>query len=177
MSDTVSYDYTGGASTVYSVANQGGLTVLYRVIDVPTVIAAAAAEKAAGTATGLTSDTLITAAESISVFTLPIGFLIGGTVCYIKTAGTAGGTIDIGVPEGETVFDAGIDTATAGVWHASATDAGSMEAANGTMVDSRATDYDTVIVQFNANETVGRFVVAVWGIDFSPMLDLAVNAV
>ena len=169
MADAVSYDYTGGASTTYSVANQGGLTVLYRVIDVPTVIAAAAG-------TGLASASKITAAESIAVFTLPIGFLIGGTVVYIKTAGTAAGTIDVGVPESEAAFDAAIDTATAGVWHISGTDAGGMAAANGTMVDSRATDYDTVIVQFNADETIGRFVVAVWGIDFSPMLDLAANA-
>ncbi len=170
MSDTVTYDYTGGASTVYATTNQGGLTVLYRVVDVPTIIVADAGASFA-------SATQITAAESVSLFTLPIGFLVLGSVVYIKTAGTAAGTIDIGFPEGETVLDAGVSTATAGVWFTTATDTGGAAYVGGTMTDSRATDYDTVIVQFNTDETVGRFVVAIWGIDFSTMLDLAANAV
>jgi hypothetical protein len=163
MAISTYYDATGSA-TVYATANQGGLTVMYKFIDVPAILAADAG-------TSLASASKITAGEGVIAFTLPIGFVVGGVVTYIKTAGTAGGTIDIGSVASEQIYDAAVSTATADAWAMTATDAGSMEAANGTLISSRASVADTVAIQFNADETVGSFVVAVWGIDFSNCLN------
>mgnify|MGYP001589926656 CR=1 FL=1 len=163
MADTVSYDYSQGDSATVSGAMGRPITRLTRVMSVPAILAAGGAS--------LTSTTLITANESITAFTLPVGFLVQGVVVYVETAGT--GTIDVGVPADETAFLAASSLATANTWDYSNTESYSQAASSGWLITSTASDADNVIVQFNSNETVAKFVISVWGIDFSDMTAMA----
>jgi hypothetical protein len=172
MADTVSYDYSKNPGSVYAMSAAGGqsISTITCVVDVPAIIVAAAAEKAAGTATGLTSDTTITADESITIATLPIGFQVLGIAAYVKTGGGTG-TIDIGIPASEACFISALSTATAAAWDYSDTDTYSMAASSGWLIKSRASDADNVIVQFNSAETLPVIIVKIWGIDHSDMLN------
>lgn len=171
MADTVSYDYSISTGATYAVTSSANRPIvsITRVMDVPAIIVAAAAEKAAGTATGLTSDTTITADESITAMVLPIGFLVLGAIGYVKTAGT--GTVDVGIPASEASLLSASSLVTAGAWTYSDTDTYSMAAASGWLITSRTSDADNIIVQFNSAETLPVFVLTVFGIDFSDMLN------
>lgn len=160
MADTVTYDYSQGDISAVSGAAGVKITRLVRVVDVPTLITAASAS--------LTSATTLTAAESITVFTLPVGFLVMGTVVYVHTVGT--GTIDIGIPADETALDAAVDISAVG-WANTETDAQGI-ASGGYLITATTSDADNIIVQFNSTGSTGRFVIAVWGIDFSDLIQL-----
>jgi hypothetical protein len=164
MSDTVSYDYSIGDTTGVAGFYGKPISRLTRVVSVPAILAADAG-------TSLASASKITADESISVFTLPVGFLVLGAVCYVETAGT--GTIDVGVPAYETNFLSASSLTVAGAWTYTDTETYSMAASSGWLITSTTSDADNVIVQFNSDETVAEFVISIFGIDFSDMADMA----
>jgi hypothetical protein len=134
-------------------------TVLYKVMNAADIIAADPTLAAAGK---------IAAGQEITAFTLPVGFIVFGTVTYVTEAGTAGGTINIGTYANTTAFDAAVSIATAGAALVkTATDAGGMDAASGTIITSTASDGNKVCVEYIADETTGEFVVAMFGLDLS----------
>lgn len=128
-----------------------------------------AAEIIADDAT-LTAAAKITAGQEITALTLPVGFLACGTVTYIKTAGTSGGTLNIGTYADTTAFDAAISNATADAWFQTETDAQGI-ASGGFLVTSTTSDANKVCVEYIADETTGSVVVAVWGFDFSDIVN------
>jgi hypothetical protein len=163
---TKAYDNSLPTGNIYAVGSTYGrpITAISRVMDAAAIITAAGG-------TGLASATKITAGEEITAFTLPIGFYIMGVITYVKTAGTAGGTINIGTIVDTTAYDAAVSIATAGAWANSETDAQAV-ASGGALISSRALTADEVVVEYIADETTGVFIVTVFGIDFSDMLNL-----
>ena len=161
---TEAYDNSLPTGNIYAVGDAYGAKIvrLTRVMDAAAIIAADAT---------LTAAAKITAGQEITAFTLPIGFLMMGTVVYIKTAGTAGGTLNIGTYADTTAFDAAISNATAAVYFNTETDAQGI-ASGGAVVSSRASDADKICVEYIADETTGSIVISVWGLDFSDMANM-----
>ncbi len=154
---TEAYDNSRGGETSVAGFMSKPVSVLWRKMDAAAIIAAD---------TTLTAAAKITAGQEITAFSLPTGFKVCGSVVYVKTAGTAGGTINIGTLADTTAFDAAVDIATAAGWADSETDAQAI-ASGGALITTAASDANKVVVEYIADETTGVFYVGIWGVDFS----------
>lgn len=151
---TEAYDASAGGSSALS----GGIpfTVLKKTMNAATIIAADAT---------LTAAAKITAGQEITAFSLPVGFKVFGVATYVRTAGTAGGTINIGTLADTTAFDAAVSIATASTWAGdSETDAQAI-ASGGALITTKTSDAHKVVVEYIADETTGEFDVILYGLD------------
>lgn len=152
---TEAYDAAAGGES--HVLHNVPMTVLKKTMNAATIIAADGG-------TGLASSSKITAGEEITAFELPVGFKIFGVATYVRTAGTTGGTINIGTLADTTAFDAAVDIVTTGWTGDSETDAQAI-ASGGALITTVTSDANKIVVEYIADETTGEFDVIVYGLD------------
>lgn len=141
------YDYAIG-NTTPKWDDHGGLIRLQQVMNAADIIASNAT---------LTAAAKITANDIIQAINVPAGFVVLSVGVNVTTAGTAGGTVDIGLAGGSEVV-AALDVVTTGY---------SVIAVAATWGFNNAsklfTADDTIDVQYLADETIGSFTITVVG--------------
>ena len=141
------YDYAIG-NTTPKWDDHGGLIRLQQVMNAADIIASNAT---------LTAAAKIMANDIIQAINVPAGFVALSVGVNVTTAGTAGGTVDIGLAGGSEVV-AALDVVTTGY---------SVIAVAATWGFNNAsklfTADDTIDVQYLADETIGSFTITVVG--------------
>ena len=141
------YDYAIG-NTTPKWDDHGGLIRLQQVMNAADIIASNAT---------LTAAAKITANDIIQAINVPAGFVVLSVGVNVTTAGTAGGTVDIGLAGGSEAV-AALDVVTTGY---------SVIAVAATWGFNNAsklfTADDTIDVQYLADETIGSFTITVVG--------------
>lgn len=143
------YNFSIGSTAQAAAVKGGKHFVLSRELDVAKMILDDATLAAAGK---------ITAGDIIQAIVMPARSVLKNVIVEIVTAGTAGGTIDVGLAGGQEAF-AGLDAVTLGTTIMAKTVAWGVDTVCGKVFSSS----DTIDVQFIADETVGKIRIYVEG--------------
>lgn len=145
------YDFTKGAGAISNL-DYGR----FFVARIPIVVADIIASNAT-----LTANAKITAADVINLWDVPAmtALMVSMACLKIVTAGTAAGTVNVGIA-GSTEMFSGVSIATADIVHSVADDA-AWGTDNYGIVEFESTD--TIDIAFVADETVGEFVLYIPG--------------
>ena len=141
------YDYAIG-NTTPKWDDHGGLIRLQQVMNAADIIASNAT---------LTTAAKITANDIIQAINVPAGFVVLSVGVNVTTAGTAGGTVDIGLAGGSEVV-AALDVVTTGYRVIAVAATWGFNNAS-----KLFTADDTIDVQYLADETIGSFTITVVG--------------